>query len=313
MLYCCREHQIADRKRHKGECNAVKKARNDLEKEERDLRAAPSDFMMPENVFVEGVGNFWGIHGTRPYMRARFGLVDKLVKIKTYDAVKNAFDHIMDMLRLCRGDNMGVRDIVPALFIRLGNDQECYDFLKWYATTGSRSDYDWGDMDLPYLDVRDADAFETITRFTTRFFDICHVIPLMLIKMNLLRDIKSLENSYFLYERLPVELADCIRKKAVGKIVAKRKDMLMSKNQNQLIEILEKQLQQLFAFVNKSNKYVWPGILDPEDYLAATPTAYSMGSEEHAILAIQYYYVAFEETPGAINMIREFVRLDSQH
>jgi hypothetical protein len=29
---------------------------------------------------------------------------------------------------------MGVRDLIPALYIRLDQDQECYDFLKWWLT-----------------------------------------------------------------------------------------------------------------------------------------------------------------------------------
>ena len=62
-----------------------------------------------------------------------------------------ALSHLLDMLRLCRGDNMGVRDVVPGLFLQLGRDQEYYHFLKWWAATGQYVDYDWGDMDEPYL------------------------------------------------------------------------------------------------------------------------------------------------------------------
>lgn len=308
MLYCCREHQIVDRKSHKRECNAVKKSREDFENEERKLRTAPSDFMMPANVFQEGVGHFWGIYGTRPYMRARYAFVDNLVKIKTCDAVKTAFDHIMDMLRLCRSDNMGLRDIVPAIFIRLEKDQECYDFLKWYATTGSRGDYDWGDMDLPFLDVKDADVFEAVSEFIGEYSDLSHAVPLMLIKMRLLRIVKSLKNTDFLYDRLPPELIDSISKDIGGKILAKRKDILMSKDQEALIKKLEEQVHELFTFVKKSNKYFWPGLLDPAAYLAAKPTEYSCGSEEHSQLTLQYNYDAFAETPGACDMIREFVQ-----
>jgi hypothetical protein len=54
---------------------------------------------------------------------------------------------------------MGVRDLLPGLLLRLGKDQECYDFCQWYVTTGQRGDYDWGDMDLEFLDVKDVDSF----------------------------------------------------------------------------------------------------------------------------------------------------------
>jgi hypothetical protein len=98
-----------------------------MEKEERDLRAMPGDGFMDyagETIFEEQTGRFWGILQTRDYMRARLGVVEASLKIKTKLATEQALDHIRDMLRLCRGDNMGVRDLAPPLFLRLGRDQE---------------------------------------------------------------------------------------------------------------------------------------------------------------------------------------------
>lgn len=147
VLYCSKEHQVAHRDSHKLACNAVKKARNRYDYEEQALRANPGDgFMLPADVFNTQVGHFWGILGTRDYMRARYALIEALKRIKTLDAVQTALDHLMDMLRLNRGDNMGVRDLVPALLLRLGRDQDCYDFVKWYQTMGQQGDYDWGDV-----------------------------------------------------------------------------------------------------------------------------------------------------------------------
>lgn len=75
-------------------------------------------------------------------MRARFGYVNALKQIKTAPSVQIAFDEVWDMLRLCRSDNMGMRDLIPGLFLRLGKNQECYDFIKWHAQ--DHYDYDWG-------------------------------------------------------------------------------------------------------------------------------------------------------------------------
>lgn len=162
MYYCGREHQMLDREDHKGACNAIKKKQKAVSLEERELRDNPGDFMTPANLFEEQVGHFWGILETRDYMRARYALVEALLKVKTYASVKAAHDHIMDMLRLCRSDNMGVREQVPWLKLRLGRDQECYDFCVWWATTGQERDYDWGNMDLPYLDIKNADILEPV-------------------------------------------------------------------------------------------------------------------------------------------------------
>lgn len=98
--------------------------------------------MLPANVFETSVGHFWGIVDTRDYMRARFGHLDALLEVKTAEAVQTALDHLMDMHRLCRGDNMGLRNYTPFVLLRLGKDQESYDFMKWYATTGDDAHYD---------------------------------------------------------------------------------------------------------------------------------------------------------------------------
>ena len=54
--------------------------------------------MTPSNLFEEHAGHFWGILETRDYMRARFALVEALLKVKTYAAVEAAHGNITDML-----------------------------------------------------------------------------------------------------------------------------------------------------------------------------------------------------------------------
>ena len=115
--------------------------------------------------------------------------------VKTYTAVYAAYGHIIDLLRLCRSDNMGVRDVLPALALRLGKDQQCYDFCKWWATTGQEGDYDWGEMDNPYLDIKDADMFEPPIEHFLGGFDLAHTVVITLLKTKLLIDVRALQNS----------------------------------------------------------------------------------------------------------------------
>lgn len=298
MPYCCREHQIADRNNHKANCNAVKNSKKNLVKEERKLR---------ENVLEEAANHFSEIHENHPYMTARHSLADELLKIKTFDAVKAAFDLFMDMIRLCRSENT-FQFIVPALFIRLGMIQECYDFLKWHVTTGSRDDYDWKDLNLPFLDVRDADVFESVAEFTGQSANSGYILPLMLIKMRLLMDVKSLQNSDFLDDQmLSPEIVNRIRKEVAGKILSKRKDILTSREHDQLIEKLEKQMQKLFTFANKKIERFWTRLLSVADYFAANPTL------SGTVMTLFYYCDALLETPGSIDLIKEWVQKDGQN
>lgn len=184
--YCGRDHQAQDRPAHKAGCVAIKKKRSTVEDEEQKLRR------LPGNIFDEGAGHFWGIHETRPYMRARYAFVEALIKVGTYDAIELAYENLIDMLRLCRGDNMGVRDVIPSLLLRLGRDQECYDFVKWWNTKGNASDYDWGDIDLPYLDVKDADIFESPDYLCEKFGSLAHTVAAALVKVKVMLDLEDL-------------------------------------------------------------------------------------------------------------------------
>jgi hypothetical protein len=129
VLYCCREHQIADfETNHKVLCKEYKKATEKLTMEEDKLHSDENG-----DPFEDSVGHFWGLHETRPYMRARYGVVQVLERMGSGNSLKAAADHLLDQLRLCRGDNMGLRDILPGILLRNGKEQECYDFVKWYS------------------------------------------------------------------------------------------------------------------------------------------------------------------------------------
>ena len=311
--YCSKDHQVAHRDDHKQACNAIKKSQKALDREETKLRSHPGDFMTPPNLFEESVGHFWGILETRGYMRARYALVEALLKIKTYAAVAAAQRHIMDMLRLCRGDNMGVRDLLPALDLRLGKDQECYDICKWYATTGQESNYDWGDMDNPFLDVKNADVFEPLLpNFVSKYGDLSHGVAITLLKIRLLTDARELQKSSLLSNKVPQEILDSVRDQLVsGSVIAGNKSIMNAKDQTPLIEKLEAQVQDLYTAVKKTNKYFWPALLNSGKHLAARPEAYSHGSSAQMQISLQHSFDAWMETPGSIDVIKELVERDT--
>ena len=311
--YCNKDHQVAHRDDHKQACNAIKKCQKALDREETKLRSHPGDFMTPPNLFEEHAGQFWGILETRGYMRARYALVEALLNIKTYAAVAAAQKHIMDILRLCRSDNMGVRDLLPALDLRLGKDQECYDICKWYATTGQESNYSWGDMDSPFLDVKNADVFEPVLQgFLSKYGDLSHSVAITLLKIRLLIDARELQKSSMLSNKVPQEILDSVRGQLVsGSVIAENKNIMNAKDQTPLIEKLEVQVFDLYTAVKRTNKHFWPALLKPEKHLAALPEAYSHGSSAEMQITLQHSFDAWVETPGAIDVIRELVKRDT--
>jgi MYND finger len=146
-LYCSREHQAAEWPHHKTVCNTIARTRRkvEVEVEEQTLREEEADFISPGNV-ENAVGDFWGIYSTRDYMRARFAYVDALRKVHNPRSVQAQHDYVMETLRICHSDRMGMRDLTPHLKLLLGRDQEAYDFVKWWgqfsasvANRGARS------------------------------------------------------------------------------------------------------------------------------------------------------------------------------
>ena len=314
VYYCSQPHQASDRTAHKRGCLAVKKARATLAAEEQKLREMPGDMFLPANVFETGVGRFWGLFETRPYMRARYGLADTLLhhfgsRAPRVAAVEAALAHMLDMLRLCRGDNMGIRDIVPSLYVALGRDQEAYDFMKWWATKAEESDFDWGDMSLPYLDIKDADVLEPPVYWTTRWVKLAHASIVVLIKLRILLDLQSMQSATRAFTGiLPPEIIQGIRRHLVGDVVSARPEMMMGDLQAvaRHMRTVRGQVLQLHRSIHKANPYFWNAMKgDPVAEGKTRPPHYSPGSEAEAYLTIGYTDVAWRSSPRALDTINE--------
>ncbi|KAL7777058.1 hypothetical protein CFE70_007479 [Pyrenophora teres f. teres 0-1] len=172
-------------------------------------RTYPGDMDTPPRVFETAVGKFWRYQGTSNYMKSRNELIMALGKINTKLAVQVALDHALDLIRLNPQDSMYVRSCVPTLFLRLGRDQECYSFCKWWVTVGHDYDYDWKDTQLPHHIMKNVDALEPVDAFErvrdfTRpdpnnrnvpsFSDLPHVVAVMLVKIRMLLTLQAIED-----------------------------------------------------------------------------------------------------------------------
>lgn len=306
VRYCSREHQVAHRPQHKALCNKIKKARVKLAEEDHGVRNAAPDFAIPANAFETHVGRFWGVTSTRDYMRARFTLADLLRRLGTLDGVQQALDHMQDMLRLCRGDNMGLRNMVPAMMLRLDLDQECYDFIKWWATCDPDGQYDWGDMTIPHLDIRGADVFEDPDYFH-RFSALNHIVAILLLKLKLLVDIRSLKvtRKVLAARLLPLDLWESIEMPVVRSPLSTKLQKESSQSLSRTEEKLLNQTRLLGASLREVNNNFLFFLFDPDEALCEKPEAYSIGSWEEMTLAMQNSYAAFWETEGVLDMLND--------
>ena len=301
VRYCSKEHQAADRPKHVAVCKSIAKSSARMNQEEQKLRNQPYDGMFaPAHVFEEHVGHFWGIPSTRPYMRARHALVEAILQVHTRDAVDAAYSHVMDCMRLCRKDNLGLRDMLPALMLRLGKVQECYDFVKWYATTGSESNYDWGDMEQPFLDVKDADMLESLDYLTVDHHpELSHLVAITLLKIKLLVAVRAgsegkemLRSSPTFNRKIQDEGGPDARENGIAKVIV----------------ILKSHLNFLYRAVNRANPDMWQALLSPKRHITARPSFYTHGSIQEMQMVLKQNYDAWNESPEAMGILEAILQ-----
>lgn len=184
---------------------------------------------------------------------------------------------------------MGMRGLVPAMLLRLGRDQECYDFVKWYGTTG-RGDYDWGDMNQPFLDVKGADMLESPKYLCEEFPDLGNIVAITLVKIRLLLAVRAGSEAKELLQSSPTF------SKIDGKPGRKARE--------EIITVLKSHVKMLYKAVAQANVYFWPALLSPKKHLEERPPYFSAGSIEEMQMVLKSDYFAWKESPGAVEVIK---------
>ena len=135
IYYCGRKCKAADRPDHKSRCAIIKRARKAFEEKRQQIAHLVDDEGYPPD--PDPLFSFYlASTGGYPYMRTRFRLVEKLLfhygtAGGPVELLQEVLEHVLDMLRVERSDHLYVRLRVPVLYIRLGREQDAYDFLKW--------------------------------------------------------------------------------------------------------------------------------------------------------------------------------------
>lgn len=303
-LYCGKEHQHEHRPEHKAACSKIKKSNLEYQEAERKLREEEGD-----DIFEDGPPHFWSIHKSRPYMQARFALVEACLLVNTVEAVDAALGHLLEMLQLCRNDNMGLRDLVPALYLRLHRDQEAYDYCKWWVTRAQEEEHDWGNKANRFLDIRGADPFEDPKYFVHEAtVSLSFAVSVALTKIRLLLDLRALmRDGEKAAPKLPSEVSDQALVHCTSSIIKSQRHMLERDDQTINITAQRRHIRQLFDAVKDSNKYFWPALVDPGSNLDARATMHGFGDTGQMQVVLRYNYSAWAETEGAIGVIEELL------
>lgn len=96
--------------------------------------------MEREGCFQDCMGDFWGVLETRPYMRLRHSYLELLIQC---GMMGKAVSEAEELLRLCDGDNLGVRYVLMHLYAYLENEDGALALHKKY------DEYEESQMLLP--------------------------------------------------------------------------------------------------------------------------------------------------------------------
>ncbi|CAI7666691.1 unnamed protein product [Penicillium pancosmium] len=313
FLYCTREHQVEDRPAHKTTCNEIKKARANVERQKQALIDDPE--FRNDNPFENHVGHFWKLRETRPYMMSLSKLAQAFQNKLYRPALEAELEVCMELLRLCPGDNMGVRETVPALLIRLNRDQECYDFIKWWATTAKERDYDWGTSDR-YLNIKNADIFEPCGFINEKSLigSLSLHACMMILKIKFVLDLIKLRATQNSIEKMsanlcaeagppPEEIFEELKRGSCrSSAILARPELLVDRNLTPKINVLRKQMDSLSETIDRHNKHYFPALFGPDMELGGD-TMFAMGSPEEMRMALQNTWHAWVESTGTLSFM----------
>ena len=101
----------------------------DAVKKLEQVVAKGTRIMEAQGYIPDGVGEFWGLFETRPYMRARFALMEACVLCGMFEKAET---ECREILRLCESDNLGARYYLMHIFALQGNEEDALELWNKY-------------------------------------------------------------------------------------------------------------------------------------------------------------------------------------
>ena len=268
VKYCSKECQKDHLENHKRHCNEINKYSNQVEIFAKPLREY-DDFGGMHNLFEDSVGRFWRLVDPRNYCRFRNELCIALHDCAVYNnsrlALELSVEHMLDLVWLNRGDNLGVRSFIPWILCVLGKTQEAYDFLKWWYVSDLDGRYDWSNLELPHLNLKGEDIFEDLSNLSLeKYYDLYLIVGLFFLKYKVLLELEAKKSSYeafLLGTHARVGRDSHIQKlRGVSTVLYLIKQLVSPDTKK--IKILKDHLKEIATLIDKRRKDLIPGLLN---------------------------------------------------
>ncbi|KIL85240.1 hypothetical protein FAVG1_11670 [Fusarium avenaceum] len=236
-------------------------------------------------------------------MTVRLAGVDELLYSISQDDsdVELALLELWDMLKEDRGDALRLSDIIPHVLLRVGGEQECYDFIKWWAFHGSKPGID--NRNLPFFNTKGANACESPHALLQTGLSLSHLVALTLLKLRLFLDLDAISSSWFDNSfGFDGNIASIDR--PLGELAEGIFESSDSSRVERLARDIQKQYLDLCKRVSATNSYFWEGLVTDE--LPSAPGPYVSGSLDEARLVLHHCRRAWDASADALVMVEAY-------
>mmetsp|Transcript_15886 Transcript_15886/g.39455 ORF Transcript_15886/g.39455 Transcript_15886/m.39455 type:complete len:457 (-) Transcript_15886:183-1553(-) len=274
---------VMKRADHKRVLKKIQNLQAEMEAEAAPLRQTDEHIFspdaQPENLFEKHVGDFWGMYGTRDYMRAHLALADEIhdqiaVKYDVPSAWEVVIWHYQELMRLSSSDNLGIRYRFPFLLLQLdGREDDAFCFIRYWVQLDES-----GKREKRHKESNQGEWLYG-HKVGARFQDIFKICP----KAN------------FQYVSLPLLGAlACIKTKLIAIHSDERKQ--------------KTQLNELLKLIHQRNPTVLPAVINPKPLLSREEPIYlSPGTPEEAYSIVKDANPIWCKTEGALEHLQEFL------
>lgn len=332
VYYCSPEHLTSHYNAHRKDCRAVEltRSRSELgqlvEARRRRLLAAGIRINAFEPQFFANIetDRWIALNESRFCLAldldhaqtrlSRFGSIGPAETRATgvrKEVVEEVLQAYLELIGTTFSDDTCIRYEIPGLQLALGQEQEAYDFVKWWGTVGAGWTYSLQHMNLRPDSLTGQDPLEEPLHVWTHLRPwsqppLAHVAAVTLIKVRILLDLRAVTCARIAFRGvIPNEIIDEICKHSVGAIITSRPDILRRSDGvvMDLMGVLVRQIEKLYDSIRFSNPLFWAMMVQG---MTQFPGAQSHeGSlQREAYYSRKLSYTSWALTPDALKFVR---------
>ncbi|KAI1116242.1 hypothetical protein F5Y14DRAFT_407306 [Nemania sp. NC0429] len=229
-------------------------------------------------------------------------LAQRMLFIGTLDSVSEALDQ---MIRHPMDDRW-IRTALAVTMLRMDRDQECYDFIWYWATCDPDRTQDIVTLHQSAFNNYGANVFENPCSFPSEHTVLSDRVALLLLKLKILVDVRNLKlaRQALAQSRLPPELRDQIELELVRSPLSAKLQRDLTVSLAEVEAKLETHARQLIEAIHKSNETFLFNLLNSQHALSVYMIKdFSPGGWDESAHVVQYSHAAWWQTEGALDLL----------